>query len=326
MHPDLVRWMLAAVCFSAFAQNPTIQTTVPLVVVPTSVMDRSGHPVYGLQADDFLLLDNGIERRVHLDEADTGLAPIALVVLIQTSDVTSSALGKIRKVGSMISDGVVGENGQAAILSFDDDVKVLQDFTKDSSVVRNVFEDLKMSDGHRARMLDAVSKGIDLLSEISGARRRAILLVGETRDRGSDTKLEGLIGRTQRSGITVYALSYSAFITPFTTKPDEYQPAGGGMPDYARAFTELARLGKKNTLDVLTQATGGRRIGFETLSKLENDLIALGTDIHSRYLLSFTPEEDRNIAFHKIEVRIKDRPDAIVKARPGYWTGLANAQ
>ncbi len=311
-----------AVC-TAFAQDATIRTTVPLVVVPTSVTDRSGHPVYGLNADDFVVLDNGTERVAHVDTSDGAPPPVALAVVVQTSGVSSAALAKIQKVGAMIPEAVVGESGEAAVLSFDDRVNMVQDFTHDADRIANAFRDLKAVDSDRARMIDAVEKSLDLLAARPEARRRSILIIGETRDRGSESKLQDLIGKTERAGVTIYALNYSAWLTPFTAKPEDYNPPNGGMPSYTEAFVALARLGKKNTAQVLTALTGGRRIGFETQSKLEDDLITLGTEIHSRYLISFTPEQERQPNFHKIQIAVKNRPDAVVKARSGYWAAVS---
>lgn len=65
---------------------------------------------------------------------------------------------------------------------------------------------------------------------------------------------------------------------------------------------------------------------FETQSKLENDLIRLGSEIHSRYVVSFTPEAQKVTTFHKIEMRIKDKPELAVRTRPGYWPQLPGSQ
>lgn len=102
----------------------------------------------------------------------------------------------------------------------------------------------------------------------------------------------------------------------------EYHPTGGGP---LQAITELARLGKQNTVAALTEATGGRRFSFETKSKLENDLLRLGTEIRSRYLLSFTPDLEDPSRFHHLQVELKDHPGATIRARPGYWSGSSSA-
>jgi aspartate aminotransferase-like enzyme len=92
-----------------------------------------------LIASDFILLDNDKSRSVNIDVVDSGLAPIAMVVLIQTSETSSSALGKLRKVGALLSQSVVGENGEVAIVTFDDQVEIVQDFTSDADKIYSAF-------------------------------------------------------------------------------------------------------------------------------------------------------------------------------------------
>jgi VWFA-related protein len=297
-------------------QTPNIRTTVPLVSVPVSVADRHGGFIHNLDSSDFRLLDDGRPRPVRVDFVDFGLAPIALVTLVQTSDISLSALAKIRKVGAMIPEAVVGANGEAAVVTFDNHVKVIQDFTTDADAISKAFRDLKLADNMGGRMIDAVDEALTLLAKRSGSRRAIILIIGESRDRGSEEKLTALIPKIQRTGVTIYSLTYSVYVTPFTIKPEEYWPTGGGP---LQAITEVARLAKQNTVVALTEATGGRRFRFEIKSKLENDLIRLGTEIHSRYLISFTPDLEQAPRFHQLQVQIKNRPDAVVRARPGYW-------
>ena len=309
----------AVLSASSFAgQDTTIHTTVPLVVLPTSVTDRRGHSIDGLSPSDFVLLDNSAPKPVSIDVVESGLAPIALVVVIQKSDISLSALAKIRKVGAMIPEAVVGENGEAAVITFDDQVDVVQDFTRDADKVSKAFGSLKPADNMGGRMIDAVDKALNMLSQRPGPRRPSILIIGESRDRGSKTKLEGLRQKLQRTGATVYALKYSVYLTPFTVSPEEYSPTGGGL---ITGITELARLGKQNTIEALTGFTGGVTASFETKGKLEKDLMQVANDIHSRYLVSFVPDKSQTSSFHQVSITIKGRPDAVVRTRPGYWAG-----
>ncbi len=244
---------------SFVGQDTTIRTTVPLVVLPTSVTDRRGHSIDGLSPSDFVLVDNATPKPVSIDVTESGLAPIALVVLIQNSDISLSALAKIRKVGAMIPEAVVGENGEAAIITFDDRIDVVQDFTRDADEIANAFRNLKRGDNMDGRMIDAVDRSLNMLAQRPGPRRPNILLIGESRDRGSKTKLEDLRQKLQRTGVTIYALKYSVYLTPFTIKPEEYSPTGGGL---LTGITELARLGKQNTIETLTGLTGGITASF----------------------------------------------------------------
>jgi hypothetical protein len=56
-----------------------------------------------------------------------------------------------------------------------------------------------------------------------------------------------------------------------------------------------------------------------TLNSLEAALSRMGEEIHSQYLLSFVPAESKNTGFHHIEVKVPKFPDAVVRAKPGYW-------
>jgi hypothetical protein len=89
--------------------------------------------------------------------------------------------------------------------------------------------------------------------------------------------------------VTIYNLAYSAYLTPFTTKASEYSPPEGGGGWILDSVAEAVHATKQDTCKVLTGATGGRQFKFETKSKLENDLIRLGSEIHSRYIVSFAP-------------------------------------
>ena len=299
------------------SQSPTIRATAPLVVLSTSVTDRQGKSIDGLTSADFVLLDGSARKPVNVDLVDFGLPPIALVVLVQTSARSLSALAKIRKVGAMIPEAVVGANGEVAVIAFDDEIRIVEDFTRSEDVISEAFAKLKPRDSSAARTIDAIERSLALLGSRPGPRRSAILIIGESRDRGSKSKLADLQMNLQRTGVTVYSMRYSAYLTPFTTKPEDYEPGGG---DYLDGIKDLARLGNLNTMEMLTRTTGGLDLSFETKSKLEKDLMRLAGDIHNRYLISFVPDVEEAQRFHRITLQVKDRSDAVVLSRPGYWS------
>jgi VWFA-related protein len=307
---------LSLFALSVPAQDTVIRTTVPLVTIPVSVTDAKGNPVDGLSANDFLLLDNGKRRPVTVDVLESGISPISLVAVVQTSNMSLAAIAKIRRIGSMIPLAIVGANGAAALITYDAEVKLVQDFTSDADAMSEAFSRLKPADATTGHMLDAVDSALDLLAEQPGGRRRSILIIGEAKDRGSQAKLDTIVQKLQRTGTTVYSMNYSKLLTPFTMKPDEYEPTG----DYLQAMIELARLAKRNTMNALTEMTGGKRFGFETQAGLERDLMLLSKDIHNRYWVSFTPAIEQTSTFHKIEIDVKQAPGTITRARPGYWS------
>jgi VWFA-related protein len=303
-----------------FAQEPRFRATVPLVIAPTTVTDHKGNFVDGLTEKDFLLYDN---HRLQEIRVDVHFFPISLVIAVQSSSLAAPALLRIRKIGSLIEPLVIGERGEAAVFIFDSQVDLIQDFTSDERALKRAFQSIRPGDGG-SRMVDAVTAAVRLLSKRPAERRRVLLLISETRDRTSEGKLEDAVTLAQLENVTVYPVTYSAFLTGFTAKPEPSAlEAGGGGINLVAIIAEIARLAQTNAGEALSKYTGGRHLSFLKQRSLEQAISRIGEELHSQYLLSFTPSAREEGAFHEIEVKVKDRPEVSVRTRPGYWLGTA---
>ncbi len=301
------------------AQEPTIRTNVPLVLAPVTVSDSKGNSIDGLQPDDFVLRDDGVlQTQFDMDTSDTVAVPMAIVIAIQSSGISQPALEKIHRVGGMIQPLVSGEKGQAAVLAYDEELRVLQDFTRDSDKINGAFEIIEGRTIKTGKLIDAVAKGVEMLQTRPENYRRVLLILGESRDRGSKMKLDRAIEAAQRAGVAVYPITYSAQATAWTAKPQDNPPLPM-EPDYMGAIKELARLGTGNAADALARSTGGRHLSFARLQGLEEAIARLGQELHSQYLLSFVPAPSKNKGYHTILVGVKGHPGAVIRARPGYW-------
>jgi VWFA-related protein len=310
---------LGFVCLSVLAQEPTIRTSVPLVLVPVTVTDSKGKSVDGLQQSDFVLYDDGVEQKqIRMDTSDTVLAPVAMVVAIQSSGISEPALARIHRVGAMIQPLVAGERGEAAVLTYDAEVRTLQEFTRDSAFITGAFEIVEPRTIKSAKLLDAVMEGVQLLQTRPENYRRIMLILGESRDRGSKAKLDKAVEAAQRAGVALYPMTYSAQKIAWASKPSDAPPLPE-EPDYGGAVVELARLRKANAAEAFAKSTGGRHLSFTTLDGLENAITQLGEEVHSQYLLSFVPAASKNEGYHRVTVAVKSPRDVVVRARPGYW-------
>lgn len=306
-----------AVCCAAclFAQERSFRTEVRVVQVPVTVTNEKGGNIDGLKARDFRVLDDGDERRVTLDTFGTGVAPISLAIAIQTSGISKPAIAKIRRIGGMIQPLVIGRRGEAAVLTFDDEINWRLNFTTDSEALQKVIKSLDTgSDLKQARMLDAVVDVADVMKDRKG--RRVLLLVSESKDRGSHAKLEEAIQAVERAGIEVFAATYSAQATSWIANPDDLPPPSG--TNYLAIFTELARTGKTNHVIALTQATGGTSYPFLRERGIEKAIETLGVDVHAQYILSFPQPADAE-GMRRIDVSMAERNDVRIRARRAYW-------
>ncbi|MGA2183613.1 MAG: VWA domain-containing protein [Bryobacteraceae bacterium] len=309
---------LSGPMLAAYAQQ-VIRSESRLVMVPVAVLDANGAYVGGLGAADFELLDDGTPRTVRVDTADTGVAPISLIVAVQRAAISAAVLAKVRKVGAMIQPLITGERGEAAVIAFDDDLHLVQEFTSDPAVIADAFKRLTAgSQALTARMLDAVELSGRMFAERKPDSRRVLLIISESRDRGSRLKLDRAVQLAQQEGIVVYAATYSAYATPFTAKPADAPPLDSDM-NLLGVFTELARNAKKMAARRLAAETGGAQFSFLKQSGLERIITETGADLHSQYVLSFTPPNDAAPGLHRIEVRVKGGEKYHVRARRAYW-------
>jgi VWFA-related protein len=300
------------------AQEPTFRTSAPVVLVPVTVTDRKGKFVETLKSEDFVLLSDGKEKAFHMDSAESVSAPLAIVIAVQTNDISATANLKVRQVGSLIQPLITGDRGRAAVVGYGDTSVLLADFTKDPNVLVDAFLRTAASQGgNAARQIDAVAYAAQMLGARPQGERKILILLGESKDRGSATKMGDALKIVQKAAITVFAATWSPYETAFTTKGND-TPNATSDTDLLAGIGEMARLAKRDSARRLVQATGGEKLGFATLKGLEHDLTRLGEELHGQYLLSF-PAQDAAPGYHSLEVQVKNRSGLKVRSRDGFW-------
>jgi VWFA-related protein len=322
--------------------------TTKIVIAPTTVTDANGQFFSGLLPRDFSLYDNGKLQRISQDVA---FEPLSLVVAVQASGNMEGVLPKVQKIGSLLNSQVMGDNGQVAVLCFDHRIQTLTDFTADPDQIQKAFKKLKPgSSSHRLN--DAAMEGIRMLQHQPADRRRVLLLVTETRDGSSELHPRDVMTQAEFQNVTIYTLDVSHLVATFTSTPmpprppavpaeAQHMPAGGGatpttqiqndigngnwVPMFVEIFRGVKGIFIPNPAKVYTDYTGGKHYSFITLSGLEHDLQNIGSDLHSQYLLSYTPNTLNEAGFHEIKVTV-NRPDLKIRTRPGYWWSAAKQE
>ncbi|HEY2461120.1 MAG TPA: VWA domain-containing protein [Candidatus Acidoferrum sp.] len=327
-----------------------IVSRVLLVNTPVTVRDAKGQMVSTLAAKDFQVTDNGAEQRI--THFDLGGDPLSIVILVETSSRIAPLLPQIQKTGIVFTEAVMGPNGEAAIVGFNDGVDKLQDFTPSHDEVEKAITHLQ-SGTSGCKLYDAMAVGVEMLTArpqatpSSAGRRRVLLIVSEAGDGGSEAKLGAVLRLAQLSNITIYSVGISTLRAEMQTPPKDtrVQPSSpGGFPmpplpgtpqtptseDARYGSGNLANLASLiikgangevnggNPLELATAATGGAHLPTFKDRSIEKAMDEIGGELHSQYSLSYTPTGDSVTGYHEIKI-VVDQKGLKVRARPGYY-------
>ena len=101
---------------------------------------------------------------------------------------------------------VAGATGELALVTFDDKVEVVQPFTSDSDKIRLAFlKPQARTGGHR--MHAAALEGIRMLNTRTANRKKILLLIGQSTDRGSEIGAGDVLIQAETSGVLIYTLT-----------------------------------------------------------------------------------------------------------------------
>ncbi|MGH9470654.1 MAG: VWA domain-containing protein [Terriglobia bacterium] len=321
-----------------------------LVQAPVTVLDPSGQFVENLSEGDFHVLDNGVPQRI----AKFGLAqePVALVIVVQNNRGVAPLLDQVKPLGVLFSDLLVGHKGEAAVITFDDDVDVAQNFSSSPDVLTHTLQHIT-SDGSKVRLNDALGRAILMLAKRPTAERRVIIAFCEGLDRGSETTQDEIVHAATNAEIAIYGLQFSrlqAFLhnqqEPQPMSPlvrNMAQPAPQERPQTPTSVQtynnpmniqalplisgagEAARgaLPGKNLIETYAAYTGGTTYTHWKANDLQKQLTRIALEVNSQYVLAYVPSTLRQPGFHRLQVQVSE-PKLKVRTRAGYFD-LGNA-
>jgi VWFA-related protein len=301
-------------------QNPpTLRTQSNVVFAPSLVKDKAGKLVFGLQAKDFIIEDDGVEQQVSMDEAEPQEA-VSLVVAIQTGRTATAEFQRMKGLSILLAQIFGQPQVETAIVTFDSEVRLLQDFTFDSEQTAAHLKKLEEGDLQGAVIYDAVNYSVNILNKRPQDSRRVLLLISETRDHGSHAvTLDDAVASISDTNTVVYTLAFSPTgSSALDTLRGKETTRQGPFLDVIQLM-ELARQAmRKNAPKAVSSLTGGEYELFKSRKSFENFMMEFANHLHSRYLLRFEPKNPRP-GLHDVRVRLRDAGDKVVLARRSYW-------
>jgi len=282
----------------------TFSTEVKVVNVLATVRGKHGDIIRGLTKDDFVLAENKRPQAIRYFSQDTDL-PLTLGLLIDTSLSQGKVIEAERAASFRFLDEVLREKiDQVFVLQFDFALSVRAELTSSHRRLEQVLVDvntptqseLELQRGGGTLLYDAVVMAANKIM-LNQQNRKAIIVMTDGVDTGSDADLPTAIEAAQRADTLIYSILFS----------DSGYYGGFGGPD------------GKRVLQRMSQETGGGF--FEVSKKLSIDQIfdLIQAELRSQYNLGYVSDVPVRVSeFRSIQLTTKQK-GLIVQARDRYW-------
>jgi Ca-activated chloride channel homolog len=296
------------------AQSIHVQSA--LVGVPVIVHDYGGKFVGGLSAGAFNLYQDGCQVPISLFL--TSQDPIEIALLLDTSRSTTPILNKIKKSATRFLLQLRAQD-LATIVSFDSDIQVLCPLSSDYGELRDAIRRAKAG-GSRTRLRDAIMEiAQHRFRSITG--RKAIVLLTDGEDHGSEISIPDLFAGVAASSTLIYSISYHVDprqlmkeligTSAGMPKSMERRKDGSNNP-WQQREEEAARF-----LEKISGLSAGRLYRSE-VTQFDRAFKQISDELRSQYLLGFYPDQSKlDGRIHDLEVRVS-APNTIVRSRRSY--------
>jgi VWFA-related protein len=300
------------------SQEPvtTFKASANVVSVFFNVKDKHGMLIPNLTKADFDVAEDGSPQTIKYFTAESNL-PLTLGILIDSSGSQLRVLDMEKEVGGAFLKQILTDKDEAFVIDFNVDASLMQDFTRDVRRLQNALNKVKVNTGvtsigpgmgggpvptaaQRGTVLyDAVYLSAhDMLSKEVG--RKAMILLTDGEDEGSQLKIKDAIEASQKSDAIVYVLLCAD---------------RGFYGSYGMGYSGESEMRK------LTEATGGRVINVgNKFDKLQEAFDQISAELRSQYNIGYTSTNTKmDGSYRKLE--IKNKQSYKIQARAGYYAG-----
>ncbi len=277
---------------------PTFSSDVKVVNILANVLTKNREIVRDLAKDDFTILENGRPQAITYFARQSDL-PLTVGLLIDTSMSQRRVLDAERGASFRFIDQVLRENkDHFFLIQFDMNVQFRQPLTTSrreldaalAFVETPTRAQLLNQSGGGTLLYDAVvTASKDVMKSQQG--RKALIVLSDGEDFGSDSRLSDAIESAQRADTLIYAILFS----------DSNSAEG------RRAMMRMAKETGAGFFEV------SKKQGIEQVFDLIQD------ELRSQYSLGYVSDIPVRISeFRKIQLTAKPK-NLIVQARDRYW-------
>ncbi|MEJ2084772.1 MAG: VWA domain-containing protein [Acidobacteriota bacterium] len=260
---------------------------IQFVELYITVLDKQGHPVQGLDKENFRVFEDGLPQEVRRFDLVTNL-PINAGIVLDVSASMEKNMGIARAAALEFFEQSIEAKDRATLVTFNDHPNLAVKFTNDLPTLASGLAGLKAERG--TALYDSVIFALYYFNGIKG--QRALILLSDGKDEHSKFAWEETIEYARRAGVSIYSI-------------------GLGLS---------GKLGEaKKKLKKLAEETGGRAFFIDGVDELGSIYRTIQEELRSRYYLAYqstnTAEDDE---FRTVEVEL-DRSGLEAKTLRGYY-------
>jgi len=288
----------------------TIRVGVNLVSLYVTVRDKNKRILPDLTQADFEILEDGQPQKIDSFAREVNL-PLTFGMLIDTSISQMHVLPMEQDAADRFLGRVLRPKDLAFVFSFDLNVDLLGDFTSQHRELIAAIGRARINGAATPAMVQGPVEqrptGTKMYDAIylacreklaSEAGRKALILLTDALDFGSDVSLEDALETAQRTDTVIHVIGVADYAF--------YGGMGFGYSGegYARKLAEQ---------------TGGRSIFVRNEKKLEEAFSQISEELRTQYVLGYySTNRSKDGKFRKVEIKLK-RNDAKALARRGYY-------
>jgi VWFA-related protein len=262
------------------------ESQVSSVLLEASVHDRDGRSVAGLTGGDFSLTEDGVAQKLDLVRSD--VVDSTYTLLIDCSQSMSRRLDFVQTAADRLLQHL-RKDDRVIVAPFTKTIGAITGPTADRRTVVTAIGATHAGGG--TAIVDALTDLPRLLQGATG--RQAVVLITDGYDEHSTRSLEDALRAVKAAQATLYVVGIGG-VAGISIKGE-------------RALRQLA------------EQTGGRAFFPSREDELPRVHEAIAADVQQRYLLAYTPTNQRiDGAWRRIAVNTSDESYS-VRTRPGYF-------
>ena len=279
-------------------ESPKISTSVDVVDVLCTVQNRHNRYISNLTREDFEIYEDGVKQKIDFFTHETGddARPLSVVMLVDTSGSVKDKLRFEQRAASEFLRQTLAKNkDMAAIVQFDSDINLAQDFTFDLPLLEEAL--LGIRAGGATKLYDAIWVGVkDLLSQEVG--RRVLVILSDGADTQSMVQAKKAIQTSQVHDVVIYGIG---------VKSRRFDSDFGKLKQFAKA-------------------TGGRFVNSKAnLKRLRQAFSQISKEIKNQYSLGYvSSNKKRDGSFRSIKVKVRRR-GLKLNHREGYYAPVSSS-